>query len=57
MKQPTQGGSYVYDPKKSDLKQVEKPTVHVSLNDKRLAEAKTPPPTPEQNDASASKGN
>lgn len=26
MKQPTQGGSYLYDPKKDDLKQVEKPT-------------------------------
>lgn len=56
MKQPTEGGSYVYDPKKDDLKQVQKPTEHVGLNDKRTAEAKTLPPTPEQNEASAVKG-
>jgi len=56
VKQPTEGGSYVYDPKKDDLKQVQKPTEHVGLNDKRTAEAKTLPPTPEQNEASAVKG-
>lgn len=34
MKQPSQGGSYVYDVKRNDLKQVEKPTVHRNPNDK-----------------------
>jgi hypothetical protein len=32
VKQPTEGGSYVYDPKKDDLKQVEKPTKHIDPN-------------------------
>lgn len=32
MKQPTKGGSYVYDPKKDDLRQVEKPTEHLNPN-------------------------
>jgi hypothetical protein len=37
MRQPTEGGSYVYDPKKDELTQVEKPTVHLDPNQKSTA--------------------
>ena len=55
MKQPTEGGSYVYDPDKDALKQVEKPTVHADLNDKPKADAEAPS-TEKQTTGSAAKG-
>ena len=56
MKQPTEGGSYVYDPKKDELKQVEKPTEHVGPNDRPAAEAEAQPSPGEQSVGSAGKG-
>jgi len=45
MKQPTKGGSYVYDPKKDDLKQVEKPTEHLNPNASLPEDPEETPPT------------
>lgn len=38
MKQPTTGGSYVYDPETEELTQVEAPTRHVDPNNSADAE-------------------
>jgi hypothetical protein len=43
MQQPTQGGSYIYEPEKDELTQVEKPTVPAGLHEKPKAPAKGTP--------------